>query len=221
MSETSQTRTTGTPGPPSTGLEAAGHPTALAREVPAGRRPGWWGMVLALTADIAAFASLLASYFYVRFVTSDTWPPPGIEEPKLLKAWIMTGLLVTSSVPLVWADLGIKKGDRGRLLAGGTLTLLMGLAFLYVQYREYGEKLAKEFHPDTNAYGSLFFTITGFHGLHVIVGCLAMTLVLIAAATGRISRSHHALVRITALYWHTVGAVWVGIFLSLYLAAQL
>jgi cytochrome c oxidase subunit 3 len=200
---------------------AAIRPSALIREVPAGRRPGWWGMVLALTADVAAFASLIASYFYVRFVTSDLWPPDGISEPKLLKAWIMTALLVGSSGPLVWADLGIKKGRRGRLLVGGTLTLLMGLAFLYVQSSEYSEKLTKEFRPGTNAYGSLFFVITGFHGLHVIVGCLVMLLILIAAAFGKISRTHHALVRIAGLYWHTVGGVWVLIFGSLYLAAQL
>lgn len=202
-------------------VEAATRPSALAREVPAGRRPGWWGMVLTLVADVAAFASLIASYFYTRFVTSTNWPPTGIEEPKLLKAWIMTALLVLSSAPLVYADLGIKKGSRTRLLTGGTLTLLMGLGFLYVQYSEYIEKMTTEFTGRTNAYGSLFFVITGFHGLHVILGCLAMFVVLTAAAAKKITKSHHALVRITALYWHTVGGVWVLIFLSLYLAAQL
>lgn len=203
-----------------TATGAAMRPSALRREVPAGRRAGWWGMVLFLVTDLALFAALLAAYFYLRFVTSEQWPPGDISEPKLLKAWIMTGLLVGSSVPLVFADLGIKKGSRARLLAGGILTVLLGLAFLYVQYREFTEKLG-EFSPSTNAYGSAFFTITGFHGLHVIAGVLALSFVLLAAATGRITRSHHALVRIVALYWHTVGAVWVVIFASLYLAAQL
>lgn len=207
--------------PTATAAEASTRPSALAREVPAGRRPGWWGIVLTLVADVASFASLIASYFYTRFVTATNWPPDGISEPKLLKAWIMTALLVLSSAPLVYADLGIKKGHRGRLLAGGGLTLAMGVAFLYVQSSEYIEKLTKEFTPKTDAYGSLFFVITGYHGIHVLLGCLAMTVVLIAAATKRITKSHHALVRITALYWHTVGGVWVLIFLSLYLAAQL
>jgi len=202
-------------------VETTTRPAAAAREVPAGRRPGWWGMVLTLATDLAAFAALLAGYFYIRFVTAQAWPPDGIAEPKLLKPWIMTALLLGSSAPLIWADLGIKKGSRGRLLAGGALTLLLGLAFLVLQYLEYREKLAKEFQPDTNAYGSLFFVITGFHGAHVILGCLAMALVLVAAAFGKISRSHHALVRITGLYWHTVGGVWVVIFSSLYLAAHL
>ncbi|SFE83187.1 cytochrome c oxidase subunit 3 [Blastococcus tunisiensis] len=203
-------------------VSAATRPDAVAREVPAGRRPGWWGMVLTLATDVAAFAALLAAYFYIRFVTAgDNWPPGEIPEPKLLKAWIMTGLLLTSSLPLVVADLGIKKGRRGRLLAGVGLTFLLGAAFLAVQGLEYHEKLTKEFTPQTNAYGSLFFAITGFHGLHVILGLLALLLILVAGLSGRITRHHHAVVRITGLYWHTVGAVWIVIFASLYLAAQL
>ncbi|RBY82376.1 heme-copper oxidase subunit III [Geodermatophilus sp. TF02-6] len=207
---------------PATVTSAATRPRAVAREVPAGRRPGWWGMVLTLVTDVAAFAALLAAYFYVRFVTTGAdWPPGDIADPKLLKAWIMTALLVTSSAPLVFADLGIKKGRRGRLLVGVGLTLLLGAAFLYVQYSEYTEKLTTEFTPQTNAYGSLFFVITGFHGLHVVLGVLTMLVVFVAGATGRITRKHHAVVRIAGLYWHTVGAVWVFIFASLYLAAQL
>jgi heme/copper-type cytochrome/quinol oxidase subunit 3 len=202
--------------------EAATRPRAVVREVPAGRRPGWWGMVLALVTDVAAFAALLASYFYLRFVTAgDNWPPGEIPEPKLLKAWIMTALLITSSAPLFVADFGIKKGRRGRLLAGVSVTVLLGAAFLVVQGLEYHEKLTKEFTPQTNAYGSLFFVITGFHGLHVIVGLLALLVLLVGGLSGRITAKHHAIVRITGLYWHTVGAVWVFIFGSLYLAAQL
>ncbi|SEK69226.1 cytochrome c oxidase subunit 3 [Blastococcus sp. DSM 46786] len=201
---------------------AATDPAAAAREVPAGRRPGWWGMVLALVTDVAAFAALLAAYFYIRFVTAgDNWPPGDIAEPKLLKAWIMTALLLASSAPLVFADHGIKNGRRGRMLAGVGVTVLLGVAFLVVQGLEYREKLTVEFTPQTNAYGSLFFAITGFHGLHVIVGVLALLVILVAGLAGRITHRHHAIVRITGLYWHTVGAVWVFIFGSLYLAAQL
>jgi cytochrome c oxidase subunit 3 len=205
-----------------TSLSAATRPSALAREVPAGRRPGWWGMVLTLVTDVAAFAALLAAYFYLRFVTAgDDWPPGAIAEPKLLKAWIMTALLITSSAPLFFADFGIKKGRRGRLLVGVGLAFLLGAAFLVVQGLEYHEKLTKEFTPGTNAYGSMFFVITGFHGLHVVIGLVMLLLILVAGASGRITQKHHALVRISGLYWHTVGAVWVFIFASLYLAAQL
>ncbi len=201
-------------------VSAASRPSAVRREVPAGRRRGWWGMVLTLGTDLALFACLIASYFYLRFVTSPVWPPDGISEPKLAKPWIMTAILLGSSIPLVVADLGIKSGRRGRLLLWGSVTVLMGLAFLVLQVTEYLEKI-KEFDPTTNAYGSMFFAITGFHGLHVAIAVLMLSYVLVAAATGRITQSHHTLVRVVGLYWHTVGAVWIAIFGSLYLAVHL
>lgn len=195
-------------------------PSAVAREVPAGRRPGWWGTVLFLLTDVAVFAALLASYFYLRFVASPDWPPQGIEIPKLLKPAILTALLVPSSLPLIWADLGIKKGNRRRLIAGLVMTILLGAAFLVVQYTEYQEKL-REYRPSTNAYGSLFYVITGWHGIHVAVGLVALLFVLMAAVTGRITRSHHARVRNVALFWHTVDAVWIAIALTVYVSPRL
>ena len=95
---------------------------ALAREVPAGRRPGWWGMVLALVSDVSAFASLLAGYYYVRFVTSAAWPPPGDPLPRLLLSSVMTGLLVVSVAPMALADRGLRAGSRGRATLGCLVT---------------------------------------------------------------------------------------------------
>lgn len=204
---------------PSTATIQSAHRSALSREVPAGRRPGWWGMVLALVTDVAAFASLLGAYFYVRFVTSAEWPPDGIEDPKLLKASILTALLVVSSLPLVVADLGLKKGSRARLLVGGSLTALLGAAFVAVEYLEYVDEL-KHFQATTNAYGSLFYTITAFHVLHIMLGVLLLLLLLVAAAIKRLGREHHIIIRIFALFWHTSVVVWVAIFASLYLAVR-
>jgi len=200
--------------------EAVTRPGAAAREVPAGRRPGWWGTVLFLLTDVAVFAAMLASYFYLRFAANSEWPPAGIEVPKLLKPAILTVLLVPSSIPLIWADLGIKKGQRGRLIAGVSLTFLMGAAFLGVQYTEYAEKL-KEYGPSSNAYGSLFYLITGWHGFHVLVGLLGLAFVLAAAISGRITKHHHARVRMIALFWHTVDAVWIAIVATVYLSPHL
>lgn len=199
---------------------AAERPAALIREVPTGRRPGWWGTMLFLLTDVAVFAALLASYFYLRFAANTQWPPAGIEQPKLMKPAILTVLLLSSSAPMVWADLGIKKGDRRRLILGVALTFALGAAFLYVQYTEYADKL-KHYTPSTNAYGSLFFTITGWHGLHVLVGLLGLLFLLVAAVSGRITKHHHARVRMIALFWHTVDAVWIAIVLTVYISAHL
>ena len=97
--------------------------------------------------------------------------PDGQPDPRLLKPVIMTLLLMASSVTVYTAELGSRRGDLRRLHAGLAATFVLGLSFLILQGFEYHEKLV-ELRPSTNAYGSLFYTITGLHGSHVIVGLL-------------------------------------------------
>jgi heme/copper-type cytochrome/quinol oxidase subunit 3 len=200
-------------------VEEATEPRALASEMPAGRTTGWWGMVMFVTTEATVFAALLGSYFYIRF-QSGQWPPPGIEDPKLTKVVIMTALLLPSSVPVMWAERGIRKGQRWRLRAGLTITLVLGLGFLAMQAWEYSEDLKKHT-LTTDAYSSLFYTITGFHGFHVAVGLLMVGWLLAASLRGSFGYRRHERVRLTAIYWHFVDLVWVAIFLSLYLSPRL
>ncbi|GAB3804684.1 cytochrome c oxidase subunit 3 [Micromonospora zhanjiangensis] len=195
-------------------------PDALAAEQPAGRSTGWWGMVMLITTEATFFAALLGSYFYLRFQHGGDWPPGGIEAPKLVKPLIMTAVLVPSSVPLLWAERGIRKGRRWRLRVGLVATLLMGLTFLILQGTEYDEKL-HHFTFTTNVYGSLFYFITGFHGFHVLVGMLMTSWLLAASAQGSFGSRHHEQVSVAALYWHFVDIVWVAILFTIYLSPRL
>jgi heme/copper-type cytochrome/quinol oxidase subunit 3 len=199
--------------------EQATRPEALATEMPSGRTTGWWGMVMFVTTEATVFAALLGSYFYVRF-QSPQWPPPGIEEPELTKAFIMTVLLLPSSLPVMWAERGIRKGQRWRLRLGLAITLVLGLSFLGVQALEYASNL-KKFTFTTNAYGSLFYTVTGFHGFHVTVGVLMVAWLLAASLRGSFGYKRHERVRLTAIYWHFVDVVWAAILLCLYLSPRL
>jgi heme/copper-type cytochrome/quinol oxidase subunit 3 len=202
------------------GAPAAGRAAALAREMPAGRRPGWWGMVLALASDVSAFASLLAAYFYVRFVTSDTWPPPGDPLPKLLLSSVMTGVLVVSVLPMAVADLGLKAGSRARLLLGAFTTALLGAAFVVLEVFEWADELTSSW-PTKNAYGSLFYAITGYHVVHMALGTLALLLLVVAALAGRVRGTHHIWVRVFALFWYSSVVVWVLIYATLYWSVRL
>ncbi len=200
--------------------QAVSEPEALSTEAPRGRPTGEWGMFLFVTTEATLFACLLASYFYLRFVHAGPWPPAGIEDPKLLKPLVMTALLVTSSVTMVVADHAIRHGHQRRLQAALAATILLGLSFLGLQAAEYSEKLST-FSWTTNAYGSLFFTITGFHGVHVVVGLLMLGHTLLAALRGRYTQGRHERVRMVSVYWHFVDVVWVAVFTSLYLGAHL
>ena len=195
-------------------------PEQLAREQPAGRPTAWWGMVLFVTTEATLFAALFASYFYLRFRSAPQWPPGGIRAPQLRLPLIMTVLLVSSSAPMWWADHGIRQGRSGRLKLGLAVTFALGATFLALQGHEYQTKLA-EFTPRTNAYGSLFFGITGFHGAHVLLGLLMNAFVQVAAWRGRFTAERCLHVQLAALYWHFVDAVWIVILASLYLGPHL
>ncbi|MFE9955119.1 heme-copper oxidase subunit III [Micromonospora sp. NPDC005299] len=203
------------------GIAAATGTEALTTELPVGRSTGWWGMVMFVVTEATLFACLLGSYFYLRFQYGGTWPPDGIIKPKLLVPLVMTAVLLPSSLPMVWAEHGIRKGQHRRLRSGLAATLVLGITFLALQASEYAEKL-REFTMTTNAYGSLFYLITGFHGLHVLVGLTMIGWLLAASLRGGSFGAHrHERVRNAAIYWHFVDIVWAAILFTVYLSPRL
>jgi heme/copper-type cytochrome/quinol oxidase subunit 3 len=198
-------------------VERATQPRALATEEPVGRTSGWWGMIMFITTEATVFAALLASYFYLRFQNGAHWPPPGIDKHSLLRPLIMTAVLLPSSMPVIWAERGIRKGQVWRLRTGLLATLLMGTTFLVLQGLEYADEL-KKYTFTTHAYGSIFYCTTTFHGFHVTVGLLMVAWLLAASLRGSFGYRHHERVVLAALYWHFVDIVWAAILFSLYLS---
>jgi heme/copper-type cytochrome/quinol oxidase subunit 3 len=94
----------------------------------------------------------------------------------------------------------------------------LGILFLALQAVEYGREHASATH---DAYGSLFYTITGFHGAHVLVGLVMLVVVLVRALKGHFAAGRHEAVSNAALYWHFVDAVWLAVFTSLYVTPHL
>lgn len=178
---------------------------------------GGWGMVLFICNEAALFACLVASYFYLG-VSNPAWPPAGIEKPVLRLPIIMTVLLVSSSVVLLWAERQHTSGHRAAYRAGTVVTIVLGLGFLALQAREYADKLA-HVRATENAYTSMFFTITGLHGTHVAFGVLMLLWALCREIAGT-APPHALAIRNTSLYWHFVDAVWLVILTSLYLSPR-
>lgn len=177
---------------------------------------GWWGVVSLIATEATIFAALLSSYFFIR-ASSSTWPQGGIEAPELKKIGAFTVVLLASSIPLVIAEPAARKGNIRRVRSMLFLSFVMGAGFITHQAFEYR---ALTFGIRDNAYASLFYVITGLHGLHVLVGLLMSLVVQAKAWTGRITKEHHLTLTVYSYYWHFVDAVWIFVFSSLYLSAH-
>jgi heme/copper-type cytochrome/quinol oxidase subunit 3 len=186
---------------------------ATAQPLEGGDDLNWWGLLWFLLTEAALFAYLIAAYLYIRAVIAPEGPPAGTETPHLTLAAVNTALLLLSSIPVRWAGHAAERGRRRGTVIGLALTIVMGGLFLALQGYEYA---TLAFSPQTNIYGSVFYTLTGFHGAHVLIGLLIMSAALWHAARGRFSAERHFGMQAAELYWHFVDVVWVILFLSLY-----
>jgi heme/copper-type cytochrome/quinol oxidase subunit 3 len=203
-------------------LAPTGAPGEMLPEHAAGSQSfGWWGMVWLIATEATLFAALIASYFYLRFQSGPVWPPDGIAKPSLALPLIMTAILWSSSIPVHLADRAVRRGDQRMLKLGLAVGFVLGAVFLGITWAvEWPEKLA-EFTPRTNAYGSLFFTITGFHSAHVLIGLMVSLWTQVRAWRGAFDARRHLTVQNFAMYWHFVDAVWALVLASIYLSPSL
>lgn len=182
---------------------------------------GWWAMVWVIGTEATLFALLLATYFFLRFQHGPVWPPDGLEPPTLELPLIMTAILWSSSIPVHIADKGIRAGDQRRLKAGLAGGFLLGALFLGFTFGLEWPEVHREFGPTTNVYGSLFFTVTGFHALHVVVGLFMSLWVQMRAWQGGFDETRHLGVQSFAMYWHFVDVVWAFVLATIYISVNL
>jgi cytochrome c oxidase subunit I+III len=176
---------------------------------------GWWGMIAVVATEGAFFSYLLFSYFYLASMSANPWPT---EAPHIPLPLINTLILISSSVAAIWAETGIRANRTTRLRVGLGIAIALGVLFLVLQGVEYSHEGLS---PTHDAYGSLFYTITGFHGAHVFVGLIMLVVVFVRALRGHFSAVQHEAVTNAAIYWHFVDAVWLAVFTTLYITPHL
>ena len=157
------------------------------------------------------FAGLFAAYFTLRSI-NDPWPPDGIHLATARTA-VATVVLVASSGTIHLAVVAARREDRRAAASWLGVTSLMGALFLANLVSEYVEA---DFNIDDNAYASIFYLLTGFHGLHVLGGLIFMGAVA-AAIAGRSRAPTFETVEVCGYYWHFVDVVWVFMFVTIYL----
>ncbi|MDQ6646024.1 MAG: cytochrome c oxidase subunit 3 [Pseudomonadota bacterium] len=189
-------------------------------ELPVGSKgheaSGWWGMLALVATEASLFAYLLFSYFYLASHSPPPWPPKG--PPDLKLAIPGTVVLIAGSVTMWWGERGIKQGRRWQLLVGLIVSILLGLSFIVLEGMDWA---GKSYTLSTSVYSSLYFTITGFHLAHVVVGLLILAVLLLWTALDYFDENRHSAVSIGVIYWHFVTVVWLAVFFTFYVSPRL
>ncbi|HET8899108.1 MAG TPA: cytochrome c oxidase subunit 3 [Rhodanobacteraceae bacterium] len=204
------------------------------------------GMMWFIFSEVMFFAAFFGALFYARSLSvpwlggeghgvlthhylwddfSATWPSNGPANVggafQTMSPWgiplLNTLLLLSSGITITIAHHALKAGHRSRLLVFLGLTVLLGAVFLGFQVHEYREAY-EHFNLTLNSgiYGSTFFMLTGFHGLHVTLGTIMLIVIWLRCARGHFDKTNHFGFEAVAWYWHFVDVVWVGLFLFVY-----
>jgi cytochrome c oxidase subunit III len=204
------------------------------------------GMIWFIFSEIMFFAAFFGALFYARMFAvpwlggegtgamtnqflwpgfDATWPTHGPAElggdfetiPGFGLPLLNTLILLTSGVTITLAHWALKVNQRTSLLWWMIATIALGVVFLFIQgyeyihaYRDLGLTLG------SGIYGSTFFMLTGFHGLHVIVGTIMLVIITLRCAKGHFTKENHFGFEAVAWYWHFVDVVWLGLFIFVY-----
>jgi len=181
----------------------AGMPTALV------------GMLLFIASEIMFFGGLFATYFSARAsVAAGEWEPPAGGELDMPLAAVLTAVLVASSFTMQFGVWAIRRGDAGKLRLWTAITLALGILFLGGQLYDYSQL---GFGISDGIFGTVFYTLTGFHGAHVFGGVVGLTIVLARTVQGQFTARNHVAVEAVSMYWHFVDVVWIAVFSTIYL----
>ena len=204
------------------------------------------GMIWFIFSEVMFFAAFFGALYYARNFSvpwiggaghgvmthallwndfDPAWPSNGPAQVggsfQIMSAWglplINTLLLLTSGITLTIAHHALKAGQRGKVLLWLGLTVLLGAVFLFFQVEEYIHAYTElNLTLGSGIYGSTFFMLTGFHGAHVTMGALILTVMLVRIMKGHFDSEKHFGFEAASWYWHFVDVVWIGLFIFVY-----
>ncbi|MCM8593945.1 heme-copper oxidase subunit III [Accumulibacter sp.] len=168
---------------------------------------GWF-----ILAEAMIFVTFFVYYWYMRLM-APSWPPPGTPQLPVVFPLVMTAVLVTSSVTIHMAEEHMHDGNKAAFLKWLLLTIALGATFLGMSVYEWNHLIHSGFTIATNSFGTTFYSITGLHGSHVVVGLGIFLAGLLPALKGNISESFW---RTASLYWHFVDIIWFFVVSQVY-----
>ena len=178
------------------------------------------GMALFLASEVMFFGALFGAYYTIRS-RAGAWPPAGTPELGLILPGVLTAVLLTSSATQHLADKAAHEHRSRALTRWLGLTILLGAVFLAGEAWEWRQLMNEGFGVSSNAFGTLFFTITGFHGLHLLAGLVVLLLAHKKARSAAEPVHRIGAMAAATLYWHFVDAVWIFVAFTVYVVPAL
>jgi cytochrome c oxidase subunit III len=205
-----------------------------------------WGMTWFIFSEVMFFAAFFGALFYARTFAlpwlggegkhlftnlllwksyEPDWPTNGPGAVggtfKAMEALgipaLNTCILLTSGLTVTIAHWGLKGGDRKKLCLFLLFTIILGFSFVALQAHEYHDAYTQQHLTlGSGIYGSTFFMLTGFHGLHVTIGAIMLTVILFRSLKGHFKPEHHFAFEAVSWYWHFVDVVWLGLYIFVY-----
>jgi cytochrome c oxidase subunit 3 len=168
---------------------------------------GWF-----ILAEALLFLGFFAAYWFMR-LSAPSWPPAGsVPMPKLVPA-VMTVLLISSSITYHFAEAAHERGRRERFLLWLAVAIALGASFVGLSAYEWQDLVGRGFSISRNAFSTAFYSITGFHASHVVVGLGIFAAILLPALAGRTSRGF---IVAGGIYWHFVDIIWLFVVSQVY-----
>jgi cytochrome c oxidase subunit I+III len=176
----------------------------------------WWGTIGLIAIEGAMFAMLIAAYFYLKG-RAPHWPP-GQFPPALVWGTVNTVLLLISAVPNQLTKVAAEKRDLGRSRLWLATALVVALAFNIVRIFEFR---ALNVWWDENAYGSVVWTLLGFHTFHIVTDFVDSSILLALLFIGPLKESHFVDIADNAMYWYFVVVSWIPIYAVIYVVPRI
>lgn len=179
--------------------------------------PLWWGIVCLILIETAVVATFIASYFYLR-MGAVVWPPAGVAPPELLWPTFNAALLLASAGTMYLAGNAMSQNRKNRFTIYIGASLLLASSVLVLRWLQFREL---DFRWDSHAYGSIVWTITGFHFIHVVSAVIGTAVVFVLGLMKYFDKDRQLAVVVDTLYWYFVCFAWIPFYLVLYWAPRL
>lgn len=176
----------------------------------------WLALVMFLGAEVMFFAGLIGAYLVFR-VNATHWPPPFQPRLPVGVTGVNTVILVASAFTMWWAVKAVRADRRTALVRNLSVTAALGAIFLLIQGYEWAQLIRYGLTVSSSVYGGLFYTLIGFHGLHVFGALIWLLVVLAQARQNRFTRPQHMGLQTCNMYWIFVVALWPVLYGLVYL----